>query len=346
VPRRDRRPGAAYNGGTVIPPEAADPCQLVRDVIVGRLAGGSIRAVLSDSRDGLLMEPSGRTADPYLPRMHAHGSSVCWVVAGQCVVEVPHHWVRLDANHALLLRSGEEHRIRPLPDLSTFDVLSWNLSARGVRVVRDAFAPPGRRRTDAFVELPAPVSPLLEGITRELEVRRPHSDLFVCAALLETAARILRARAERGAPVAGTGTGDALPASRSDSPPPPAPPGGLRHRSGSQTDWLVDQLARHLEASHAERITLHQLARAVGLSPSYLTTLFRRHTGRSLMAYLGDVRHREAVALLRTTDLDVVRIADRVGYDDPHYFARVFKAREGCGPAQYRRLVRLAGAGP
>jgi AraC-like DNA-binding protein len=317
----------------VTPPYATDPCQLVRDVIVGRLAGGSIRAVLSDSRDGLLMEPSGRTADPYLPRMHAHGSSVCWVVAGQCVVEVPHHWVRLDASHALLLRSGEEHRIRPLPDLSTFDVLSWNLSARGVRVVRDSFAPPGRRRMDAFVELPAPVSPLLEGIRRELEVRRPHSDLFVCAALLETAARILRARAERGAPVAGTGTGD-------------APPGGLRHRSGTQTDGLVDQLARHVEASYAERIMLRQLARAVGLSPSYLTTLFRRHTGKSLMAYLGDVRHREAVALLRTTDLDVARIADRVGYDDPHYFARVFKAREGCGPAQYRRLVRLAGSGP
>jgi AraC-like DNA-binding protein len=99
---------------------------------------------------------------------------------------------------------------------------------------------------------------------------------------------------------------------------------------------------RHLEASYGQRVTLRRPARGVGLAPSYLISRFRRHTGRSLMAYLADVRHQAALALLRSSDLDVVRVAQGVGYDDPHCFGRVFKAREGCGPARYRRPVRLA----
>jgi AraC-like DNA-binding protein len=299
--------------------------QLVRDVIVGRLAVGSVTAVLADSRDSPLVEPFGRTPRQYLPRVHAHESAVCWVVAGQCVVEVQRRWVQLDATHALLLRSGEEHRIRPLPDLSTFVAVSWNLCPGGVRIVRDTFGPRSRRRADERIEVPVPVSPLLERIARELQVRRPHYDLFVRGALLETAGLILRARAECGAHDSETGL-----------------PAGDWRLSRRRSGWIVDRLVQHLEVTHGDPVTLGQLARTVGLSPSYLTSLFRRHTGRSLMAYLADVRHREALALLRNTDLHVVRIAHLVGYNDPHYFGRVFTAREGCGPAQYRRLVRLA----
>jgi AraC-like DNA-binding protein len=58
------------------------------------------------------------------------------------------------------------------------------------------------------------------------------------------------------------------------------------------------------------------------------------------MFYVSEVRHREALALLRNSDLGVNEIARRVGYADPHYFMRVFRVREGCSPLSYRHLFR------
>jgi AraC-like DNA-binding protein len=86
--------------------------------------------------------------------------------------------------------------------------------------------------------------------------------------------------------------------------------------------------------------TLEQLATLVDLSPNYLTTLFRHHTGLSVVAYVNDVRHREALSLLRHTDLTTAEIGRRVGYADPSAFSRAFKARAGYPPLQYRRVFR------
>jgi AraC-like DNA-binding protein/mannose-6-phosphate isomerase-like protein (cupin superfamily) len=292
-------------------------------VIVGRLTHGLIRASLSDSKESFLIQPSGRVAPRFLPPMHAHDSyALCWVIAGRCIVEVPHRWVLVDAQNALLLQTGEEHRIRPTPQLEPFAMCSWNLSRGGIRLVLDTFAPPRRERVESFVPMAVPVMPLVERVARELQVRRPHYDLFVCTALLEIAAHILRSHTED--------------ANRSRAG------GGAAGSSSEGASRYVEAVIRYVDVSHGQHLTLRQLASTIGLSPSYLTSLFRRYTGRSVMAHIADVRHREALSLLRTTDLAVVEIAQAVGYDDPHYFGRTFKAREGCGPGQYRRLLRLA----
>jgi AraC-like DNA-binding protein len=107
-----------------------------------------------------------------------------------------------------------------------------------------------------------------------------------------------------------------------------------------RANWYVQRVIDHVQAHHGGEVRLAEIAGAVGLSPYYLTTLFRRHTGRSVMAYVGDVRLRGALALLRDTELSVTDVARRAGYADQYYFMRVFRAREGCSPQAYRRLFR------
>jgi AraC-like DNA-binding protein len=99
-------------------------------------------------------------------------------------------------------------------------------------------------------------------------------------------------------------------------------------------------VAAYVDEHYAERLTLDRLAKQAGISSYYLTTLFRRCTGRSVMAYVGDVRHREARSLLSNTGLAVTEVARSVGYDDPYYFSRVFRSREGCAPSAYRRAFQ------
>ena len=53
-----------------------------------------------------------------------------------------------------------------------------------------------------------------------------------------------------------------------------------------------------------------------------------------------DLRIENGRDLLKTTDLTVQDVADKVGYKDTAYFSRVFKAKVGLTPTDYKKMVR------
>jgi two-component system response regulator YesN len=96
----------------------------------------------------------------------------------------------------------------------------------------------------------------------------------------------------------------------------------------------------HSHFSHAD-LSLTEVAQQVNLSSSYLSALFSQETGQTFKEYLTEVRIEQAKTLLRTTPLKSVEIAERIGYNDPHYFSTVFKKSTGLSP----RLFRLRSKG-
>ena len=95
-----------------------------------------------------------------------------------------------------------------------------------------------------------------------------------------------------------------------------------------------------IEEHYAEPISLKDVARAVNLSPGYLTTRIRRHTGRTVLEWIQERRMAEARRLLVETDESVERIGARVGYEDPTYFARRFRSAHKATPASWRNANR------
>src|SRR5436309_14344151 len=79
-------------------------------------------------------------------------------------------------------------------------------------------------------------------------------------------------------------------------------------------------MERHL----ADPISVEELARAVGLSPSYLTQLFRRATGRSPARYWRDMRLERARTLLQVPSLSVTDVMKAVGWTEESQFRRDF----------------------
>jgi len=72
-------------------------------------------------------------------------------------------------------------------------------------------------------------------------------------------------------------------------------------------DW--DRLRSRLDADLRHEIKITELAREMNLNPSYLIRQFKKRFGVSPKAYLTQARLREAVSLLRTTDLPVKTVA-------------------------------------
>ncbi len=95
-----------------------------------------------------------------------------------------------------------------------------------------------------------------------------------------------------------------------------------------------EYIVRHLN----EQIKLEDIALNVHLSPSYLSMLFKRETGENISDYMQYLRIEEAKRLLKSTNLYVNEIAERVGYTDPKHFSKLFKKQIGSQPQEYRKL--------
>jgi signal transduction histidine kinase/DNA-binding response OmpR family regulator/ligand-binding sensor domain-containing protein len=95
---------------------------------------------------------------------------------------------------------------------------------------------------------------------------------------------------------------------------------------------VIDQ---HL---HDPEFDVDKLAADAGVSRSSLFTKFKALTGITPNDYIRNKRLKRAAVLLRDQpELRVVEIAEQLGFGSPVYFSRIFKARYGVSPAQYRK---------
>lgn len=84
-------------------------------------------------------------------------------------------------------------------------------------------------------------------------------------------------------------------------------------------------------------ITLEEIAERLNITPEYLGTQFRKEVGVTFGTYIKNYRMMKAKELLLGTSLKLYEVAEQVGYTDPKYFSRVFKASTGQLPADYRK---------
>jgi two-component system response regulator YesN len=86
-----------------------------------------------------------------------------------------------------------------------------------------------------------------------------------------------------------------------------------------------------------ENITLRDLAEQFSLSPNYLGVIFKEESGKNFSEYFILMRMEKSCGLLKTTNMKIYEIADRVGYRHLPYFSRQFKETYGMTPLEYRR---------
>lgn len=114
----------------------------------------------------------------------------------------------------------------------------------------------------------------------------------------------------------------------------------IAHRKTEQTTeelkYVVRSANDFIEAHYAEDISLTDVAGHVGLSSSYFSRIYKKETGMSTVDKIKEVRIREAIRYLKTTNLKIQDIALAVGYNSSRYFLSVFRNVIGIGPSEYR----------
>lgn len=102
----------------------------------------------------------------------------------------------------------------------------------------------------------------------------------------------------------------------------------------------VGDILKYLNENYSEEISLTKISLEFSISKFYLSKIFKKSTGFSLIEYLNSIRIKEAQKLLRETELSVTQISEAVGYANITHFIRMFKALSGISPLKYRRKIR------
>jgi AraC-like DNA-binding protein/mannose-6-phosphate isomerase-like protein (cupin superfamily) len=99
----------------------------------------------------------------------------------------------------------------------------------------------------------------------------------------------------------------------------------------------ISEVLAYLESHYADPLTVEDLARVAGMSPTSLFRFFKEIMGRSPIDYLIHLRIDKAGQLLRRGGLRVGEVSGAVGFNDSNYFARQFRRITGRSPRESAR---------
>jgi len=110
------------------------------------------------------------------------------------------------------------------------------------------------------------------------------------------------------------------------------------HQANIQPD-AVGRMKQYIIEHSDKEISLEMMANRIGLSPFYMSKMFKEQEGINYIDFLTECRIEKAKKLMADPERSLKEITFEVGYNDPNYFSKVFKKVCGASPTDYRRAI-------
>lgn len=85
------------------------------------------------------------------------------------------------------------------------------------------------------------------------------------------------------------------------------------------------------------RITLEMLSKEVGLSPNYLSALFKKETGKTVSAYIEEQKIETAKNMLEYSEYTPAQISEILAFPSQSYFTQRFRIATGTTPLKWHK---------
>jgi AraC-like DNA-binding protein len=107
-----------------------------------------------------------------------------------------------------------------------------------------------------------------------------------------------------------------------------------------ETDDVVGRAIQFMHTHITGTLRLADMALQTNMSPSHFHRQFRQATGHAPIDYFIRLKVQHACELLNNTDMKIGEIGHFLGYQDAHYFSRIFKQITGQSPRRFRAACR------
>lgn len=112
---------------------------------------------------------------------------------------------------------------------------------------------------------------------------------------------------------------------------------GILHSAPARSRQ-VEAALRCIQAHYMEPLPIEALAKECGMSPYHFIRRFKEELGIPPHTYINLFRVNKAKALLLESEQSIAFISAAVGFEDPSYFARLFKKLTGYLPREFRQF--------
>ena len=109
----------------------------------------------------------------------------------------------------------------------------------------------------------------------------------------------------------------------------------LSERKKESRKPIVSNVKRYIREHVEEHLSLNEVAAVFGISPNYLSQLFKKYNDTGYNDYVTQCKIDEARKLLGSGSYKVYEVAERLGFESAFYFSKVFKKVVGVPPTEY-----------
>ncbi len=109
----------------------------------------------------------------------------------------------------------------------------------------------------------------------------------------------------------------------------------LKSKRKTYKAHVITNVQKYINNHITEKLSLNEVAGVFGLSPNYLSILFKKNSQLGFSEYIAQAKISRAKNLLLEQDTKIYEVADQLGFDSAFYFSKVFKKVTGFSPREY-----------
>ena len=99
----------------------------------------------------------------------------------------------------------------------------------------------------------------------------------------------------------------------------------------------VHKVVKYIKDNYSKKISLEKLSEEIYVHPTYLSNLFKKQTGYTVVDYINSYRIEMAKKLLLDSRNKIYWVTEQVGFTNERYFSQIFKKVTGLTPVQYKQ---------
>lgn len=105
----------------------------------------------------------------------------------------------------------------------------------------------------------------------------------------------------------------------------------------------IQQAVVYIRENFDKDLNMAVVSNHISMNYSLFSYVFKQYTGSNFVNYLKDIRIEEAKRLLEETDMKIIDVSAKVGYENEKHFMKIFKTACGVSPTEYRKNTLFKG---